>query len=42
MPHRPLNDGDMALITVMCEDREALCGVRMVQDVFSGVVSHAS
>jgi hypothetical protein len=28
MPHRPLTDRDMALITVLCQDREARCGER--------------
>ena len=28
MPHRPLTDGDMALITVLCQDREAPCTER--------------
>jgi hypothetical protein len=29
MSHRPLNDADMALITVLCEDGEKRCGVRV-------------
>jgi hypothetical protein len=28
MPHRPLTDRDMALITVLCQDRETRCGER--------------
>jgi hypothetical protein len=28
MPHRPLNDADMALITVLCQDGEARCSAR--------------
>ena len=28
MPHRPLTDQDMALITVLCQDREARCEER--------------
>lgn len=28
MAHRPLTDRDMALITVLCQDREARCGER--------------
>lgn len=28
MAHRPLTDRDMALITVLCQDREARCGAR--------------
>jgi hypothetical protein len=27
--HRPLNDADMALITVLCEDGEKRCGARV-------------
>ena len=28
MPHRPLTDRDMALITVLCQDGEARCEAR--------------
>jgi hypothetical protein len=28
MPHRPLTDRDMALIAVLCADREARCDER--------------
>lgn len=28
MSHRPLNDADMALITVLCQDGEKRCGDR--------------
>ena len=28
MPHRPLTDRDMALITVLCHDRETRCSER--------------
>ena len=28
MQHRPLTDRDMALISILCEDREVLCGAR--------------
>lgn len=28
MPHRPLTDQDMALISVLCRDREARCEER--------------
>ena len=28
MPHRPLTDRDMAIITVLCQDREARCDAR--------------
>jgi hypothetical protein len=28
MPHRQLNDADMALITVLCQDGEERCGAR--------------
>ena len=28
MQHRPLTDRDMALITVLCQDRETRCGER--------------
>ena len=28
MPHRPLTDRDMALITVLCQDREVRCNER--------------
>jgi len=36
MPHRPLSDGDMALIVALCEDREARCEERLRAAAKSG------
>ena len=36
MQHRPLTDRDMALITVLCQDREARCGERAKAAARSG------
>ena len=36
MPHRPLTDRDMALIIVLCEDREARCEARAQAAAKSG------
>lgn len=36
MPHRPLTDRDMALISVLCRDREARCEQRVAAAVKAG------
>ena len=36
MPHRPLSDWDMALITVLCQEREARCEARASAAAKSG------
>ena len=36
MPHRPLTDRDMALITVLCQDRESRCDERVAAAHSSG------
>ena len=36
MQHRPLTDRDMALITVLCQDRETRCGERAKAAARSG------
>ena len=36
MTHRPLTDRDMALITVLCQDRETRCSERAQAAVISG------
>ena len=36
MMHRPLTDLDMALITVLCQDRETLCADRAKAAAKSG------
>ena len=36
MMHRPLTDRDMALIAVLCQDRETLCAVRAKDAAKSG------
>jgi hypothetical protein len=36
MPHQPLTERDMALITVLCQDREARCEQRLTAAVKAG------
>jgi hypothetical protein len=36
MPHQPLTERDMALITVLCQDRETRCEQRLVAAVKDG------
>jgi hypothetical protein len=36
MPHRPLTDRDMALISVLCRDREVRCEQRVAAAVKAG------
>ena len=36
MPHRPLTDRDMALIIVLCADREARCDERAKAAICAG------
>jgi len=36
MPHRPLTDRDMAIISVLCSDREARCSERAQAAAKSG------
>jgi hypothetical protein len=36
MPHRPLTDRDMALISVLCRDRETRCEQRVAAAVKTG------
>lgn len=36
MPHSPLTERDMALISVLCRDREARCEERVVAAVKTG------
>lgn len=36
MPHQPLTERDMALITVLCQDRETRCEQRLTAAVKAG------
>jgi len=36
MPHSPLTDADMALIAVLCQERESRCGDRAQSAAKSG------